>query len=172
MPEVERVGYIPGMIGRITEMHGVYYDEYWHMGVGFEARVAEGLAEFLCRYDPSHDGLWIVRDQEQIVGAIAIDGAQASAGGARLRWFILLPAYQGMGLGKRLFTAALDFCRDGGFHKVYLTTFAGLDAARHLYEEAGFRLISEEEGTSWGKAVMEQVFELELATSGKSNAES
>ncbi len=162
MPEIERVGYIPGIIGRITEMHGTYYGEFWGMGAVMEAKIAEGLAEFLCRYTPSQDGLWIVRDGEQVVGAIAIDGKQAATKGARLRWFMLLPAYQGAGLGQRLFREALDFCRDAGFHKVYLTTFAGLDAARHLYEKAGFRLVQEETGNSWGKTVTEQVFELDL----------
>ena len=42
------------------------------------------------------------------------------------------------------------------------TTFAGLDAARHLYERAGFVLCQESEGDHWGRTVMEQTFELRL----------
>jgi hypothetical protein len=42
---------------------------------------------------------------------------------------------------------------------VYLTTFAGLDPARHLYEKWGFNLIEEEENNSWGVSMKEQMFE-------------
>ena len=44
-----------------------------------------------------------------------------------------------------------------------LWTFAGLDAARRLYERAGFRLAEERRGTQWGIEVTEQRFELCLA---------
>ena len=39
-------GYIPGMIGRIAEMHGSYYSREHNFGRFFEAKVASGLAEF------------------------------------------------------------------------------------------------------------------------------
>jgi hypothetical protein len=55
---------------------------------------------------------------------------------------------------------ALQFCRQKKFPLVYLSTFAGLDAARRLYEKAGFRLRAEGEGDHWGKTVVEQAFEL------------
>ncbi|MFP3710951.1 MarR family transcriptional regulator, partial [Paraburkholderia sp. SIMBA_009] len=42
--------------------------------------------------------------------------------------------------------------------ETYLWTFKGLDAARHLYESAGFVLTQEAEGTQWGGAVVEQRF--------------
>ncbi len=160
--KIEATGYIPGIIGRIAELHGTYYDTYWQMGVQFEAKVAAGLADFLCRFDPSRDGLWVARKEKEIVGAIAIDGIDADAKGARLRWFIIAPEFHGLGVGNQLLREALDFCRRAGFRKVYLTTFAGLDAARHLYEKKGFRLVEEEEGNMWGKTVVEQVFELDL----------
>ena len=40
----------------------------------------------------------------------------------------------------------------------YLTTFAGLDAARHLYETAGFVLEGESDADPWGGGVREQRF--------------
>ncbi len=53
----------------------------------------------------------------------------------------------------------MDFCRGRGYSKIYLWTFQGLDAARHLYQQAGFRLLKEQPGTQWGTAVSEQYFE-------------
>jgi len=66
---------------------------------------------------------------------------------------------RGGGLARRLLAEALAF-RDGqGFAATRLWTFRGLDAARRLHEEAGFRLIDERPGRQWGGDVMEQIFE-------------
>jgi len=87
----------------------------------------------------------------------------AQSEGAHLRWFILSDALRGRGVGARLIDTALDSCRACGYEKVYLWTFEGLDAARHLYEKAGFRLVERQRGTQWGSEVTEQRFELALA---------
>ena len=91
---------------------------------------------------------------------MTIDGAGAE--GARLRWFIVEPGLQGRGIGRSLLAEALAFCRTAGHRRVHLHTFAGLDAARHLYEAFGFRLAEEQEGSRWGLPVSEQRFELSL----------
>ena len=88
-------------------------------------------------------------------------GRKAEREGAHLRWFILDPHYQGQEIGRRLMNEAMSFCKQRGFRRVYLTTFAGLNAARHLYEQAGFRLCGEKDGSHLtGKSsLVEQVFE-------------
>ena len=78
--------------------------------------------------------------------------------GARLRWFILAPEIQGQGVGNKLMYEAMNFCEQAGFKHIYLTTFAGLNAARHLYEKWGFTLCEEGEDTHWGKTLIEQTF--------------
>ncbi len=45
---------------------------------------------------------------------------------------------------------------------IFLWTFHGLAAARHLYEKYGFRLVEERVGSQWGTQVMEQRFVLTL----------
>jgi GNAT superfamily N-acetyltransferase len=69
---------------------------------------------------------------------------------------------RGKGVGKRLIQAAVDFCRSQRYPRVYLWTFEGLHAARHLYETAGFQLVEQHRGTQWGTEVIEQRFELSL----------
>ena len=59
----------------------------------------------------------------------------------------------------RCIRRAVDFLRERGNKRIYLNTFEGLDAARHLYEKAGFRLVHQGKGTQWGKEVDEQRFE-------------
>jgi len=154
--------YIPGVLGRVTELHARYYHQYWGFDLFFETKVAAEMAEFLRRSDPARDGLWVAMMDDRIVGSVAVHGQEADTRGARLRWLIVAQEYQGRGFGKKLMREAIEFCRRARFGRIYLTTFAGLHAARSLYEKEGFRLVAETEDTHWGKTVLEQTFELAL----------
>ena len=154
--------YMPGLLGRITELHAGYYHQHWGFDLFFETKVAVELADFLQHFDVMRDGLWAAVADDLIIGAIAVSGRDAATIGARLRWLIVAPQYQSRGYGKRLMRAAMDFCRQMRFKRIYLTTFAGLDAARHLYEQEGFSVMVEQEDAHWGKTVLEQTFELML----------
>jgi GNAT superfamily N-acetyltransferase len=163
MTDVEVVkGYIPGSIGRVAELHGTYYQQHWGFSLFFEAKVSTELAEFLGRYDPQRDGFWIAVLGGRIEGSITIDGLHAEDEGAHLRWFIMSDALRGKGVGNQLVGTAIGFCRDKGYKRVYLWTFEGLDAARHLYEKTGFKLVKQHKGSQWGTEVNEQRFELQL----------
>jgi GNAT superfamily N-acetyltransferase len=153
-------GYMPGSIGRVSELHGTYYHEQWGFGVYFEAKVAAELAEFLNRFNEDRDGIWFATVNGRVEGSIVIDGLPASDKGAHLRWFILSDALRGKGAGRKLISVAVDFCKRKGYKMIYLWTFEGLDAARHLYENAGFKLVRQQKGVQWGTPVNEQYFEL------------
>lgn len=152
-------GYQLGCIGRITELHARYYAAHVGFGVYFESKVARELAAFCEGYDETRDGLWLAVRDGQIEGSIAIDGSHADTDGAHLRWFITSDALRGSGAGSALLQQAMDFCDARGYHKVYLWTFDGLQAARHLYEKHGFRLVLQQAGRQWGAQVQEQRFE-------------
>ena len=160
MSQIIVTGYVPGAIGRIAELHGCYYSEHWGFGLFFEAKVATEVSEFLSRLDPDRDGFWSICKGNRVEGALAIDGAKAESKGAHLRWFILSSKVRGSGYGNRLMAEAVDFCKRCGYRQVYLWTFDGLHAARHLYEKYGFRLSEQHEGTQWGTKVLEQKFVL------------
>ena len=162
MSDIDVSGYLPGAIGRITELHATYYHEHWGFGRYFESKVATELSEFLSRYDKNRDGFWTICRNGRVEGSLAIDGIKAESQGAHLRWFILSAKLRGQGFGNTLMENAVGFCQDRAYHRVYLWTFEGLDAARHLYEKYGFRLAEEFEGTQWGTTVVEQKFLLEL----------
>jgi GNAT superfamily N-acetyltransferase len=162
MSEVITPGYIPGSIGRIVELHGTYYHKNWGFGLFFETKVAKEMSKFLSRFDETRDGFWTVCLNNQVEGAIAIDGLKAVTEGAHLRWFIVSPEVHGQGIGNRLMEEAISFCKKKDYKKVYLWTFEGLHAARHLYEKFGFKLVEQAEGRQWGTKVIEQKFELTL----------
>ena len=162
MDEIKLSGYVPGGIGRVAELHAVYYSKHWGFGLFFESKVATELSEFLNRFNDAHDGFWLATVGGDIVGSIAIDGMTSDREGAHLRWFIVAPDYQGRGVGSILIRKAIEFCRNAHFNRVYLWTFAGLDPARHLYEKHGFSVCEEHQGHQWGMSVTEQMFELIL----------
>ena len=124
--------------------------------------MATDISEFLSRFDETRDGFWTILSGSRIDGAIAIDGIKAVSEGAHLRWFILSDEVRGAGYGNMLMEKAVGFCRGCGYKQVYLWTFDGLHAARHLYEKFGFRLAEQYEGTQWGTKVIEQKFVLQL----------
>ena len=158
-PVIEIVaGYHPGLIARVTEMHMRYYAREHGLGRRFEALVAGGLAEFCGRLDNPPNAIWTAQMGGAIVGSLAIDGEDMGAGIAHLRWFIVADGLRGGGAGKRLLDAALAFADGHGFAETHLSTFAGLAAARHLYETRGFELAEEKVGTQWGRELVEQRF--------------
>ena len=155
-------GYIPGAIGCITEMHARYYSDHWGFGKFFEAKVATELSEFIGRFDDQKDGLWTACSDNRVQGSIIIDGIKADSEGAHLRWYIVSDTFHGQGLGSRLLSIAMDFCRERQYKQVFLWTFKGLDPARHLYEKNGFKLIHEQKGSQWGTPVTEQKYICDL----------
>jgi GNAT superfamily N-acetyltransferase len=160
-PDVDIIsGPIPGSIDRVTELHAVCYQREWGFGPYFQTKVATELAAFLERFDERTDGFWTAVVDGRIEGAIAIDGFRAATEGAHLRWFVMSDALRGQGVGSRLMETAMAFCQSRGFDRVYLWTFEGLDAARHLYEKHGFALTAQQPGSTWGREVLEQRMEL------------
>jgi len=155
--QIER-GYMPGLIGRIVQMHASFYARRAGFGQFFESQVATGMAEFSARAEKHRNGLWVALLGSLIVGSIAIDSEDLGDGIAHLRWFIVDDGLRDAGVGRRLLAKALAFCDQQGFAAIHLWTFQGLDAARSLYEDFGFILVEERPGSQWGKEVVEQRF--------------
>lgn len=153
-----REGPQPGCIGRMVQLHLDHYAAAHGFGLAFEAKIAAELAAFCQRYRSGVDGLWLARVDGRIEGAVVIDAGHPPGDEATLRWFIVSDALRGQGAGRRLLRQALAFADARGYRRVGLSTFAGLDAARHLYESEGFVLRSQVEGRTWGVPVQEQAF--------------
>jgi GNAT superfamily N-acetyltransferase len=159
---IEICGYYPGVVGKITEAHAVFYHHNWGFDVTFETQVGRELSDFVSKFDQDRDGLWVANKMGEFGGAIAIDGSDAFVDGARLRWFIVIPKFQKQGIGRKLILKALEFCEWKRYPKVYLWTFKGLEDARRVYETANFRLCEESEVAQWGQIIKEQKYVLKM----------
>ncbi|MDB9724569.1 bifunctional helix-turn-helix transcriptional regulator/GNAT family N-acetyltransferase [bacterium] len=151
-------GYQPALLGRVTAMHASFYSKNYNFGLTFECKVATEMAEFLTRIDHPSNTVFSAYIDKKLVGSVSIDSAGIELGVAHLRWFIVDPAVQGHGIGKELISRAVTFADQHRFKQTHLWTFKGLDAARHLYESEGFRLVEEKAGSQWGREVLEQKF--------------
>lgn len=156
-------GYKPGGLARLCAIQTEYYAREWGFGHLYEAVVASDIGEFLQRYDEERDFVQLVLQAGEVKGGIVIDSGDGKQ--AQLHWFILDEGLRGLGAGRRLMTAAMQFLKERQIPRVYLTTFDGLNAARHLYEEAGFKLVEEKLASTWGRMVKEQRFEWTDASS-------
>ena len=111
MDNLKVTGYIPGAIGRVTELHATYYSKHWGFDLFFETKVATELSELLNRFNETRDGFWVATVNGRITGSVSIDGKEVQTDDARLRFFIVDPEFQGRGLGSMLFREAIEFCR-------------------------------------------------------------
>lgn len=142
----------PGDIGQIISMHGRLYAQEFGYGLSFEGYVAETFFEFINHYDPINDRIWIAEYERELIGTIAVVGKGETA---LLRWFLLDPAFRGLGLGKQLINDAIDYCKNKGFKNIELGTAGDLKAALSLYKKLGFEIISQSENHQWRNNVVE-----------------
>ncbi|HOO90199.1 MAG TPA: GNAT family N-acetyltransferase, partial [Syntrophales bacterium] len=125
-------GYIPGLIGRVAELHAEYYAECWNFGYFFEAKVATEFSDFIRNYNETKDCVWSLSVDGKIEGSITINGSSENRNIGHLRWFIVSDSLRGKGAGNYLMKQAMSFCKRKEYDSVYLWTFQGLDSARHL----------------------------------------
>ncbi|MFZ5675406.1 MAG: bifunctional helix-turn-helix transcriptional regulator/GNAT family N-acetyltransferase [Pseudomonadota bacterium] len=151
---------VTGDFGWIIHRHGALYGREYGWNEEFEALVAEIVAKFIREFKPARELCRVADKGGRVVGSVFV--VEADAETAKLRLLYVEPDARGEGLGGRLVDEAVNFARAAGYRRMTLWTNDLLTAARHIYEKAGFRLVSEEPHDSFGHKLTGQYWELEL----------
>jgi len=160
-----RVPYIlrphqPGDMGWVIQRHGELYTREYGWDDTFEAFVAEIAAKFIKEFDPKKERAWIAEKDGENVGCVFL--VRESDEVAKLRLLLVDPKARGLGIGKRLVEECIKFARLKSYKKITLWTNDILTTARHIYEQTGFKLVSEERHHSFGHHLVGQNWELAL----------
>ena len=151
---------VTGDLGYVIHLHGLIYGREFGYGVSFEAYVAAGLLEFYQNFDPARDRVWICEHDRKTVGFLLLMHRGNDA--AQLRYFLIDPAYRGIGLGKTLLRLWMEFFHEAGYKSAYLWTTHELSTAAALYRKHGFVLTETKDSTVFGKPLKEQRYDLVL----------
>jgi ribosomal protein S18 acetylase RimI-like enzyme len=152
----------PGDLEAIVAHHRRIYSEEYGVDSRFGDFVAAAVARAGERGFPS---------EREAIRIVELDGEHAGSIGltdegddeAAIRWVVLSPKVRGQGLGRRLLGEMLACAEDHGYRRVWLETFSELEAAAHLYREAGFVVTSADTAPRWGReTITMQHYELEI----------
>jgi GNAT superfamily N-acetyltransferase len=123
--------------------------------------VAKIAGEFIERFDPRRERCWIAEKDGERVGCVLL--VKKSKTIAKLRVLLVEPSARGLGIGRRLVEECVRFARQAGYRKIVLWTQSELDAARRIYQAAGFRLVGKQRHDSWGRTgLVAETWELKL----------
>jgi DNA-binding MarR family transcriptional regulator/GNAT superfamily N-acetyltransferase len=145
----------------ISRQAALYADEHgWD--IGFEGLLAEICAAFVRDFRPGRDFCWIAEHHGSIAGSVFLVHTDDDSVG-KLRMLYVEPSARGFGLGSLLVETCIAQARACGHAKLVLWTNDILVSARRIYEAAGFRLVAEDRHRSFGKDLVGQTWELDLA---------
>ena len=150
----------PGDMGWVIGAHGRLYAQEFGWDERFEALVAGIAADFINAFDEKRERCWIAEMAGETVGCVFL--VKKSKTVAKLRLLIVESRARGLGLGRRLVEECIAFARVKGYRKLVLWTQSNLAAARHIYQSAGFRLVSKQPHRDFGIKLTGEYWELAL----------
>lgn len=150
----------PGDGGWIVARHGALYAEDEGFDPRFEALVAEIVAAFLRSHDPVRERAWIAARGVTRLGSILC--VREAEDVAKLRLFLIERQARGTGLAQHMLETCLAFAAQAGYRRIRLWTHESHRAARRLYARNGFAMTGSVPARSFGRDLVEQVWDRAL----------
>ncbi len=149
-----------GDIGWIAHRQALLYAQEYGWDETYEILAAEILAGIVKNFDANWERSWIAERDGAVIGAVFV--VRGSETVAKLRLLFVEPAARGVGLGRRLVDACIDFSRERGYRTLSLWTNDVLLPARRIYQAAGFTCVARKPHHSFGHDLIGETWELTL----------
>jgi DNA-binding MarR family transcriptional regulator/GNAT superfamily N-acetyltransferase len=149
-----------GDLGWIARRQAILYAQEYGWDETYEALAAEILAGFVRHHDPQRERSWIAECGEETIGSVFVTRGSDTV--AKLRLLYVEPTARGLGLGRELVDACIDFARSAGYRTLTLWTNDVLVPARRIYQAAGFIRTAAEPHHSFGKDLVGETWDLTL----------
>lgn len=159
-PDVALRDPAPGDWGWVIERNGALYAAEHGFDSSYEALVAQIVADYLNKHDPSCERAWIAELNDERVGAIFCVRKDETT--AKLRLLHVEPSARGAGVGSVLVEECVRFARSAGYRDMELWTVSLLAPARRIYQRAGFTLAAEDTAMRFGHELTGQTWRLTL----------
>ncbi|HET8941898.1 MAG TPA: GNAT family N-acetyltransferase [Rudaea sp.] len=114
--------------------------EFGADGPGFAIHDTE-VDDMATAYALSGCAYFVVELNGRVCGGSGIAPLDGNPGTCELRKMYFLPELRGRGAGTALIRQCLASARDLGYHRCYIETLTGMDAAQRLYEKHEFSRI-------------------------------
>lgn len=150
----------PGDPGWVVHRHGIIYAEEYGWDERFEALVARIVADYIDSRDPKRENAWIAEVDGQPAGCVFC--VKKDDHTAQLRLLLVELGARNLGIGSRLVEEVVRFAKRKGYRELTLWTNDVLDAARRVYERAGFQVVRQEAHHSFGHDLVGQYWSREL----------
>jgi DNA-binding MarR family transcriptional regulator/GNAT superfamily N-acetyltransferase len=149
-----------GDLGWIVHRQAILYAREYGWDETYEALAAEIMAGFVKGHDPASERSWIAERDGEVIGSVFVMRGSDSV--AKLRLLYVEPTARGIGLGRKLVDACIDFSREAGYRTLTLWTNDVLIPARRIYHAAGFACVAKEPHHSFGHDLVGETWDLTL----------
>jgi peptidyl-dipeptidase Dcp len=112
---------------------------------------------FYKSYNQNADRVWVCEYNKHLAGFLLLMHRENNS--AQLRFFVIRPAFRGIGLGRKLMDLYFEFFHSRNYHSSFLWTTSEQRTAAALYARYGFQLTAEKPSCTFGKPVTEQRYE-------------
>ncbi len=150
----------PGDLGMVAARQAALYASEWGWGRPMEAMIYEIAGRFLAEFKPGREQGWVAERDGKLLGGVFVCEEEADM--ARLRLLYVEPEARGLGVGGALVRKCTAFATEAGYQQMLLSTHAVLDSARKLYAAEGYRLVSSQTQTDFGKEEVTEHWMLDL----------
>ena len=126
----------------------------------FNKYATAAIDAFPKSYNPEKDFMLIAKVEDKFAGTITFMGEENGIG--RLRFFFVEPFTRGKGVGRLVFTTAMDMAKEMGYNHLYFSTYNVLNAARTMYRTLGFVITKETPEEEVAPGVIEEIWEKDI----------